>query len=189
LRADPGLCNALAYDEMARAPMLLHDIGDPLSGVGMRPLTDKDICDIQVYLQHAGLKRMGRDDVRHAVECHAIDRSFHPVRDYLDALRWDGQSCLNVWLTTKLGAELTDYTQEVGKMFLISMVARIFEPGCKADHMLVLEGAQGELKSSACAALAGPWASDCLLDITAEGRDVVAQVLHPIDPFLVCFFH
>src|SRR5256885_8873505 len=91
LRADPGLCNALAYDEMARVPMLLHEIGRPLTETAMRPLADKDVCDIQAYLQHAGLPRIGRDDVRHAVESHAIDCSFHPVRDYLDALRWDGQ--------------------------------------------------------------------------------------------------
>src|SRR5258708_23185574 len=103
LRADPGLRNALAYDKMARAPMLMHEIGRRLTETAMRPLTDKDVCDIQAYLQHAGLARIGRDDVRHAVESHAIDRSFHPVRDYLEALRWDGQSRLNVWLVTKLG--------------------------------------------------------------------------------------
>jgi predicted P-loop ATPase len=171
LRTDAGLSNALAYDEMLRVPMLLHPVGLPLTEMNPRPLIDKDIADIQVYLQHAGLKRIGRDDVRHAVESHAMDHSFHPVRDYLEALKWDGQSRLNVWTVTKLGADLTGYNEEVGRMFLISLVARIFEPGCKADHMLVLEGPQGALKSSACAALAGEWFSDGLPEISA-GKDV-----------------
>lgn len=122
-------------------------------------------------MQRAGLKRIGREAVRDAVESYALDHAYHPVRDYLVSLQWDEQRRINVWLTKKAGAELTDYTQQVGKMFVISMVARIFESGVKADYMLVLEGPQGQSKSTACAILAGDYFSDSLPDVTS-GKDV-----------------
>jgi predicted P-loop ATPase len=154
---------------MLRAPILLHQIGAPIGGdlQEPRPLTDKDVCDIQEFLQKAGLERIDRVTVRDAVDSYARDHSFHPVREYLEGLEWDGKPRLNVWLTTRLGAECNAYTRAIGAMFLIGMVARIFDPGCKADHMLVLEGPQGQMKSTACAILAGEWFSDNLPDITS----------------------
>jgi predicted P-loop ATPase len=139
---------------MSCLPVIHHAIGKPLNRDAMpRPARDDDVTVLQEYLQHAGLKRIAKDIVHQAMDARAREISFHPVRDFLEGLTWDGQRRTNVWLTTRLGADWTPYTQAVGEWFLISMVARVFEPGCKADHMMVLEGAQGQKKSTACAVL------------------------------------
>src|SRR6516165_3841713 len=173
LRSDPALLDAFVYDEMLRVPMLTHQIGAPLSGnvLDPHPLTDNEVTELQEWLQEAGLKRIAHQTVRDAVEHYAREHAYHPVLDYLEAVQWDGEPRLDLWLTTYLGAMQNEYTQMIGSMFLISMVVRIFEPGCKADHMLVLEGSQGELKSTACGILAGQWFSDNLPDITT-GKEV-----------------
>ena len=163
----PGV---FAYNEMLRVPLLMQPLEDrpePLP----RPVTDVDVGVVQERLQHLGLKRLSKDIVHQAVDVRAHERRFHPVKDYLGGLQWDGIARLADLFPNYFGAKVTPYTQAIGPMFLISMVARILEPGCKADHLPVIEGPQGTLKSSACQILGGDWFSDNLPDVTA-GKDV-----------------
>ena len=83
------------------------------------------------------------------------EHGFHPIREYLESLTWDGVRRIDVWLTKYLGANFTTYTRAVGTRCLISAVARVFRPGCKVDTCLILEGPQGALKSTALHVLAG----------------------------------
>ncbi len=157
LRTDPQLADILGYDAMRLTTILLRPVpGSPTNETFLpRPATDADVAALQELLQTAGLETIGKEVVHQAVDLRATERSFHPVRDYLDNLVWDGKPRLEKWTTTYLGGKDTAYHSSVGSMFLISMLARIYKPGCQVDYMLVLEGEQGELKSSLCRALAG----------------------------------
>jgi predicted P-loop ATPase len=162
-------CETFAYDEMLCAPMLMKAL-EKTPHFAPRPVTDVDVGIVQERLQNLGLKRLSKDVAHQAIDMHAHERRFHPVRNYLTGLQWDHTERLNHLLPTYLGAEATDYALAIGPMFLISMVARILRPGCKADHMIVLEGPQGTLKSTACSILGGEWFSDNLPDVSV-GKD------------------
>lgn len=166
LREDPGLCRLFRYNELLRAPVMAQP------GNTWRPVTDVDVTRVQEQLQLAGLAGLSRDTTHQAVDARAQEAPFHPVREYLAALRWDGEPRLDHWLHTYLGAEHSPYAIAIGRMFLIAMVARAQRPGAKADYMLVLEGPQGSGKSTACAILGGPWFSDSLPDVARGGKDV-----------------
>ena len=172
LARDPGVNCAVRFNQMMQYTTVHHGIGDPARNGGdyPRPLTDADITETQCWMQTKGLKTMGFDTVARAIEKHAHEHAYHPVVDYLDSLKWDREARLGTWLAHALGVTSDGYHGAIGKMFLISMAARIYEPGCKADYMIILEGEQGELKSKLCGLLAGEWFSDNLPEITS-GKD------------------
>jgi hypothetical protein len=162
LQTEPQLKAAFGYDEMLRTEVLLRPLFGDEPNFKLRPVTDTDVTAVQVHLQWFGFRKLGKDTTHQAVDKYARENSFHPIRDYLNGLEWDGFERLPEWLSTYLGAANTPYTKGIGRMFLIGMVARILRPGCKMDYMLVLEGEQGTFKSSACAILAGDYFSDHL---------------------------
>lgn len=116
--------------------------------------TDEDDVRATAWLQKNEIN-VSKSITADAVQTIAHENTFHPIRDYLDPLKWDGDPRLDDWLADYLGAERTPYSRAVGPKFLIGAVARIYKPGCKMDNCLVLEGPQGALKSTALRTLAG----------------------------------
>ena len=171
LRENPALCDCFSYDEMRRTVMLTKRIPSKPARMGdnhsprARQIRDSDATSLQEYLQHFGIPRIGKDTIFQAIEKHAQERGFHPVRDHLEGLVWDGQNRIDGWLVKYLGAKPSHVTDAIGEMFLVMMVARVFQPGCQADYMLVLEGKQGTNKSSACKILGGDYFSDAMPDV------------------------
>jgi putative DNA primase/helicase len=109
-------------------------------------------------------------DVGRAVQAAARYNTFHPVREYLATLIWDGTPRLDTWLVDYFHAEDSAYVRAVGPRWLISAVARIYRPGCQVDHTLVLEGPQGKQKSKALRTLAvkDEWFTDRLSHVSSK---------------------
>lgn len=103
--------------------------------------------------------------VAEAIEALARRRKFHPVREWLRGLKWDGTPRLEHWLTDYLNAPESEYTAKIGAWFMMGAVKRVFEPGCKFDYCLVLQGPQGRGKSAALRILGGDWFGDTDLDL------------------------
>jgi predicted P-loop ATPase len=174
MKVDAELVNIVALDQMLQAEILIA-LPDSSEHFKPRPITDADVSLIQRHLQELGLRRISRETTYQAIEIVAREHAFHPVRDYLNGLRWDHRPRLPTWLSAYFDVEQNPYSERIGIMFLISMVARIFQPGCRVDHMPIFEGPQGILKSSACRVLGGEWFSDHLPEITA-GKEVSQHI-------------
>jgi putative DNA primase/helicase len=100
----------------------------------------------------------------------AQQHRYHPVREFLSRLEWDGVSRIASVLEEILGVEPTELSQAMMRAWFISAVARPMKPGCKVDHVLILVGPQSLGKSQFFVELAGPkWFSDSVIDI--QNRD------------------
>lgn len=182
LRHDPCWVGVLATDDFRggatcalKRPPWDADCAPAHATDGIAEWTDTDDARLEAWLvRHWGICG-GFEVVHRAVEVAARSNPFHPVVDYLDRLRWDGEPRIDAWLATYLGAEDTNWARVIGAKWLISGVARVRRPGCKADHVLVLEGPQGKLKSSALQVLAGSdWFTDEIA--TLGSKDAAMQL-------------
>jgi predicted P-loop ATPase len=165
LRHAPEWQGVLAYDEFA-GRVITRKL-PPWGGPTVERWTDyHDARACEWFQEHEIAASAGV--VGRGIQTAAREDPFHPVRDYLNALNWDGTLRLDTALTTYLGVEDSHYVRAIGPRFLISAVARVFDPGCQVDHMLILEGPQGILKSSALPALAAPWFTDRISNLGSK---------------------
>ena len=164
----PDWRKVLSYDEFAARVVIKRRA--PLEGSTPDTIW-RDHCETQAraWFQSVDINPAA-GDVGRAVQAAARANAFHPVRDYFNSLAWDGVPRAETWLQTYLHAEDSEYVRAIGPRFLISAVARIYEPGEKVDHVLVLEGPQGKQKSEALRTLAvrDAWFSDRLSHVASK---------------------
>jgi predicted P-loop ATPase len=175
LEHDERVRDSLGYDQLREEPAWLRPPPwASSSGQAERPVTDDDATRLVAWLDEHHDVRIAIPIAHAVIESRARARPFHRVREYLAGVRHDGVERVAGrqgpgWLTSHLGVPDSRYVRAVGRLFLIAAVARVREPGCKLDTMLVLEGAQGKCKSTSVEVLFGAdYFSDQLSEVTTK---------------------
>lgn len=165
LRLAPEWAGAVGYNEFAATLTIQKAL--PWGGNAGGTWSDQHDRKFAEWLQRNGIlaptKLAGE-----AVQTVGMERPYHPCRDYLRSLAWDSTGRIDSWLTTYIGVQPSTYASKIGRRWLVSAVARILQPGVKADAVLVLEGAQGIGKSTAGRILFDPWFCDHLPDLSSK---------------------
>ncbi|WP_052481024.1 virulence-associated E family protein [Gilvimarinus agarilyticus] len=144
--------------------------------------TDTDTDRLRIWLSENYGFTPKNADALGAVVVAAEGRRFHPVREYLEGLKWDGVSRVDTWLHDYLGAQSLEdksnpsgaieghitYHSLVSRFWMVGAVARVMRPPVKVDNVLIFEGLQGLGKSTALSILGGEWFTDTPLEIGAK---------------------
>lgn len=161
----PDLVGKIWFDEF-------HDrIFSTLFSEQPREWSDTDDTRLTAWMQETlGLHKMSFQTVQRAVEsiCQYAANTRNEPKEWMESLVWDGLPRLDTFIADVFTTPKDHYHAAVGRCFMVSMVARIYEPGCKVDTMPVFEGVQGLKKSTALSILGGKWFSEMHEDITTK---------------------
>jgi len=174
LRFDEGWLEVLGFCQLSYRIIKRHLPPMPDSELG--EWAEEDAAALRVWMSHQYEFTPSHADINDALIVVSRSRKFHPVREFLQSLVWDGVSRLPTWLQKTFESTDDDrYLQLVGPKVLVAAVARVMDPGCKMDNVMILEGEQGRGKSTAIAILFGEWFSDSPIPI---GDKEAYQLIH-----------
>ena len=172
LKQDPALKGKIRLDEFAHRLVVIDDL--PWRGKDETPYwTDTDDACLRNYFATKYLIK-GKGIIDDALQEVTQDNKFHPVREYLKGLTWDGECRLDTLFIDYIGAEDTDYIRAVTRKWMCGAVARVMDPGVKFDTAIVLYGSQGLGKSLILERLGRKWFNNSLVDI--KTKDALEQI-------------
>lgn len=170
---DDRWCEVIALDEFSG--LVMKTKAPPFDRGEVGEWMDIDDARLELWLAGVyGVRNMRSEAINKAVLLAADANRFHAVRDYLRGQKWDRSPRLRYWLAAYMGAAESDYTAAVGTKWMVGAVARAFRPGCKMDNVLILEGEQGRMKSTALKTLFDPWFTDAQFEIgSTDGLQII----------------
>ena len=135
--------------------------------------TDTDDANLRVWLEkHYDIT--GKEKIADALTAVLTRHSYHPIRDYLSGLTWDGVPRLDRIIIDYMGAEDSELNRAMSRKHFVAAVARVFNPGCKYDYCLIMSGAEGIGKSTLLRVMGGRWFNDSIT--TLEGKEGMEQL-------------
>lgn len=135
--------------------------------------TDGDDANLRVWLEER-YDITGKEKISDALTAVLTKNSYHPIRDYLNSLKWDNVPRLERLIIDYIGAEDSELNREMTRKHFTAAVARVFTPGCKYDYCLILTGPEGVGKSTLLSKMGGEWFNDSIT--TTEGKEGMEQL-------------
>lgn len=173
LMNDPDIKGKLRYNEFTGETDVLGTL--PWKRGGEFWSNNDDSCLRSWFDAKYGIT--GKEKIADAFVKAVTANSYHPVREYLDALQWDGVERLSRIFPDILGAEDTALNRRLGQLIFGGAATRIYRPGCKFDYFVILAGPEGTGKSSLFEIMGGKWFSDSVVSIEGkEGMEAVQGV-------------
>ncbi|WP_308779786.1 virulence-associated E family protein [uncultured Clostridium sp.] len=169
---EPLLKEKIAYNEFSNRAVVIGQLPWRKKG-NMGDWNDTDDSGLREFIE----KYYGISSTAKCADALALSfekHSFHPIKDYLESLTWDGVERVNTLFIDYLGAEDNSYVRTVARKIIVAAVARVLVPGIKFDNMPVLAGPQGMGKSTIIKKLGKQWYSDSLT--TVSGKEAYEQL-------------
>lgn len=175
LRHDQNLMDRFAYNEFEKREIVTQPLPWDKPGTKFpRPVEDSDDASLRWYLERVyDISAVGK--TLDAITVVLKENSTHPLKQYLDAVEWDGVERVESLFIDLFGADDSEYTRAVTRKWMCAAVARVYVPGIKFDYMIVLVGDEGTGKSSSIDKLGGEWYNGNLPPIgTKEALEAIA---------------
>lgn len=171
---DPALHGLVKFNDFSR----LLERGDSAPwGRGVGEWDEEDDLMLGEYLLRThGLGVKAKSTLADGVLMAARGNKYNPIIDLIKSEPWDGVERLETWLVDVYGVEDRPYTQLIGKCFMMGLVKRAMQPGCKFDYMLIIKGEQGLKKSSAFRELAYPYFTDNAIRVGEKDSQMAMQL-------------
>jgi putative DNA primase/helicase len=174
LENDPVFKGNIAYDDFEQRPVFRKNLPWRKVESASRFITDIDDDNIEAYVEKT--YDISTSKLEKAMSVIYARHSYHPVKNYLKSLEWDGEDRIETLLIEYMGADDNDYTRAIIRKTLVAGVARVFHPGCKFDNVLTLVGEEGRRKSSLLKKLGRGWFTDTFNLHMLQGKEGYEQI-------------